>query len=62
MEKTVELEQAVCDCGCDCCASEEEIHKLADKSMRVPVVAVCSCGCDCCASPEQGEPSKEALP
>ena len=62
MESRVDVEQAVCGCGCTCCPPEEEMWKLADESMRVPVTAVCSCGCECCAVPEEGEPSKEARP
>ena len=58
----MDVEQAVCGCGCTCCAPEEELRKVADESMRLPTVAVCSCGCDCCAPPEQGEPSIEVLP
>lgn len=62
MERKVEVEQAVCDCGCACCAPEEATRELADESIRVPVTAVCSCGCECCAVPEESEPSKEARP
>ena len=62
MERTVDVEQALCGCGCTCCAAEEELRKLADESMRVPVTAVCSCGCECCAPSGEGEEPKEALP
>lgn len=62
MERSVDIEQAVCGCGCACCTAEEELRKLADESMRVPLAAVCSCGCDCCAPPGEGEAPKEGLP
>jgi len=62
MERKAEVEQAVCDCGCACCAPEEATRELADESTRVPVVTVCSCGCDCCPPPGEDEASKEARP